>query len=103
MNLLLNVIAVVFTVCMSTWSVAGPLEDAKLALGKADYATALRLLRSLAEKGNAEARSDLGTMYWNGLGVPQDYGEGSRWIRQAAGQECAPAQYNPSHSPSRFA
>lgn len=94
MNRLHNVIAVVFGVCISSWSVAGPLEDAELAFSKADYATALRLLRGLAEKGNAAAQSDLGTMYWRGLGVPQDYGEGSRWIRQAAGQGYAPAQYN---------
>jgi hypothetical protein len=33
---------------------AGPFEDAIVALDKSDYTTALRLLRPLAEQGNAK-------------------------------------------------
>ena len=32
---------------------AGPFEDATAAYGNGDYATALRLIRPLAEQGNA--------------------------------------------------
>ena len=42
---------------------AGPLEDGQAAYDRGDYATALRLFRPLAEKGNAIAQFDLGRMY----------------------------------------
>jgi hypothetical protein len=35
--------------------VAGPLEDANAAIKRRDYATAERLIRPLAEQGNANA------------------------------------------------
>jgi uncharacterized protein len=46
---------------------AGPLEDAADAYKRSDYATAMRLLRPLAEQGNAAAQSNLGFMYLHGL------------------------------------
>ena len=52
--------------------VAGPLEDANAAMKRRDYASALRLIRPLAEQGNANAQYNLGVFYDNGLGVPQD-------------------------------
>jgi len=52
---------------------AGPLEDGRAAYDRGDYATALRLLRPLADQGNADAESDLGVMYDKGQGVPQDF------------------------------
>ena len=51
--------------------VAGPLEDADVAIKRRDYATALRLVRPLAEQGDANAQYNLGVFYDNGLGVPQ--------------------------------
>ena len=39
---------------------AGPLEDGKAAYERKDYATALRLLRPLAERGDARAQGGLG-------------------------------------------
>ena len=39
---------------------AGPLEDATAAYQRGDYATALRLLRSLADHGDAIAQANLG-------------------------------------------
>ena len=41
---------------------------------RGDYATALRILRELAEQGNADAQFNLGVMYAKGQGVTQDYG-----------------------------
>ncbi len=38
-------------------------------------------LRVLAEQGDAAAQSDLGAMYANGQGVPQDDTEAVRWYR----------------------
>ena len=54
-------------------AVAGPMEDGEAARDRKDYATALRLFRSLAEQGDATAQEHLGVMYENGQGVPEDY------------------------------
>ena len=51
---------------------AGPLEDLEDGLNsyqRKDYATALRLLRPLADQGDALAQSLLGRMYTYGQGV----------------------------------
>ena len=50
-------------------------------------------LRALAEQGNTEAQFNLGVMYANGQGVPQDYAEAVRWYRLAADQGYADAQH----------
>jgi hypothetical protein len=55
--------------------VAGPLEDGKAAYKSGDYATAVRLLRPLADLGNADAQNNLGAIYYSGHGVPQDYAQ----------------------------
>jgi TPR repeat protein len=43
---------------------AGPFEDGVAALDRRDYATALLLLRPLAENGNADAQINLANMYF---------------------------------------
>lgn len=48
------------------------------------YATALPLLRPLADQGYAEAQKLLGYMYEFGQGVPQDYEQAAAWYRKAA-------------------
>jgi TPR repeat protein len=65
---------------------AGPLEDADVALKKRDYATALRLIRPLAERGDANAQYNLGVLYDNGLGVPQDKVRAYMWFNLSAAQ-----------------
>jgi hypothetical protein len=61
---------------------------------KGDFVTALREWRPLAQQGSASAQHNLGTMYTNGQGVPQDYKEAVKWYRLAADQGNASAQYN---------
>jgi TPR repeat protein len=51
---------------------------------RGDFATALREWRPLAEQGLADAQFNLGFMYRNGDGVPQDDTEAVRWYRLAA-------------------
>ena len=68
------------------------MNDAAAAYKRGDYATAYRLLKLLAEQGNAQARYALGSMYYKGEGVPQDFAEAMKWLRQAADQGNAPAQ-----------
>ena len=50
-------------------------DAGKTAYDRGDYATALKELKPLAEKGNAKAQSNIGLMYVKGQGVPQDYNE----------------------------
>ena len=65
---------------------AGPLEDADAALKRRDYATALRFIRPLAERGDANAQYNLGVFYDNGLGVRQDKVRAYMWFNLSAGQ-----------------
>ncbi|MGO9144786.1 MAG: tetratricopeptide repeat protein [Desulfomonilia bacterium] len=66
--------------------------DYHKALKNGDYKAALNELIPLAEKGDASARDNLGLMYAQGQGVPQDYAEAVRWFRKAAYQGYANAQ-----------
>jgi uncharacterized protein len=75
-------------------TMAGPLEDAKAALQRSDYAAALQILRPLAEQGNADAQFNLAAVYAQGLGVPQDDAQAFAWCRKAAEQGNASAQFN---------
>jgi TPR repeat protein len=51
-------------------------------------------IRTKAEQGNAEAQYNLGKMYYDGDGVPQDSAEAVKWYRKAAEQGYAEAQSN---------
>lgn len=73
---------------------AGPLEDASVAYSRGDYATVLRLMRPLADQGDAVAQHDLGVIYENGLGVPQNYDEAVKWYHLAAEQGYGLSQFN---------
>ena len=59
-----------------------------------DFASALKEWKPLAEQGYAKAQYNLGVMYYNGYGVPQDYKEAARFYTLAAEQGDADAQYN---------
>jgi TPR repeat protein len=54
----------------------------------------MKWFRKAAEQGVAEAQNDLGAMYHQGQGVPQDYAEAMKWFRKAAEQGQADAQSN---------
>ncbi|HAC06405.1 MAG TPA: hypothetical protein DCF71_11160, partial [Gemmatimonadetes bacterium] len=49
-------------------------------------------LRRCAEQGDARAQTNLGRMYANGRGVPEDKAEAVRWYRLGAEQGYAIAQ-----------
>ena len=80
------VAAIILVLGFATPVVAGPLEDADAAIKRRDYATALRLIRPLAEQGDANAQYNLGVIYDNGLGVPQDRVRAHMWLNLAAMQ-----------------
>jgi TPR repeat protein len=77
--------------------IAGPLEDAKAAEKRGDYATAFEIVQPLANQGNARAQHELGFMYWSGQGVRKDYAEAIKWYRRAAEQGYANAQWSLGH------
>jgi TPR repeat protein len=75
-------------------AVAGPFEDGSAAYVRGEFATALTLLRPLADQGQANAQNALGVMYVNGEGVAQSYAEAHKWYQRAANQGYAKAQGN---------
>jgi hypothetical protein len=80
------VAAIILVLSLAAPVAAGPLEDADAAVKRRDYATALRLIRPLAEQGDASAQYNLGVFYDNGLGVPQDKVSAYMWLNLAATQ-----------------
>jgi len=84
MRLLMLIVALI--VSGAAPAVAGPFEDGITAYKEGDYATARRLLRPLAEQGDARAQFSIGAMYTLGQGVPQDYAAAVSWYRKAAEQ-----------------
>jgi len=61
---------------------------------KGDYATAFKEFQDEATNGNAAAQYNLGMLYYDGKGTPQDYSEAAVWLRRAAEQGYAEAQHN---------
>ncbi len=62
-------------------------DEGMAAYNRGDYATALREWRPLAKQGYAKAQYNLGLMYCNGEGVPQDYAKALQWYRMAAPEQ----------------
>ena len=88
-----NVLAgIVLAVMLFSESASEPVDESKAAYDLGDYATALRLIRPQAEKGNSSAQYRLGLMYFLGRGVARDDAETVKWYRLAAEQGNAKAQ-----------
>ena len=83
---LLTLLLAFIHVSAATPAVADLFEDASIAYSEGDYATAIRLLLPLAEKGDAEAQNNVGLMYALGHGVPQDATMAVSWFRKAVDQ-----------------
>ena len=54
----------------------------------------MRWFQLAADQGDAQAQCNLGVMYQDGTGVPQDSTEAVRWYRLAADQGDVHAQYS---------
>jgi TPR repeat protein len=59
-----------------------------------DFQTALAEWTPLAEQGDSDAQYNLGVMYDNGYGVPENDKTAVKWYTKAAEQGDAKAQYN---------
>lgn len=62
------------------------------ALERGNFETALEQLKPLAADGDAAAQFALGSLYYRGRGVPQDYGSAALWLDRAARQDHLQAQ-----------
>lgn len=51
-----------------------------------DYAKALEYFQVAANRGHSNSQVNLGFMYDQGMGVPQDYSEAAKWYLKAAAQ-----------------
>ena len=88
------VVASIILLSLAAPVAAGPFEDAAAAYGRGDYATSLRLIRPLADQGDANAQFNLGVRYDNGEGVPRNYVNAYMWFNLAAAQGYQDAEKN---------
>jgi len=69
-------------------------DEGVAAYKSGDYEKAFKEFRALGEGGHVGAQYNVGLMYDNGEGVPQDDGEALKWYFKAAKQGHAYAQVN---------
>src|SRR4030066_1927926 len=92
--LAVGLLILLLSISMTVTAYTGQFEDATAAYERGDYATAFRLMKPLAEKGDAKAQHSLGVMYDYGRGVPQDTSIALKWYRSAAEHGIPEAQHN---------
>jgi hypothetical protein len=69
-------------------------NNAYSALEHRAYGDAFNGFSSLARQGDARAQVNLGSMYYNGVGVAKSYAESAKWYRLSAAQGNSTAQSN---------
>ncbi len=84
---------IILALCLAGPAAAAELAEAVAAARRGEYATALRNLSVLAEKGDARAQFDIGFMHAYGWGVPRNPAEAIAWYRKAADQGLPVAQH----------
>ena len=92
--LTLGLLSLLLSTSLVYSAVVGQFNDAVAAYERGDYATAFRLMKPFAEKGDPKAQHNLGVMYDYGRGVPQNYTEAMKWYRKAAEQGFPDSQHN---------
>ena len=68
--------------------------DGKPNVVQRDYDKARKYHLQAAAAGDPRSMMDIGTMYENGLGVPEDIVQAAVWYERAANYGYGPAQYN---------
>ena len=86
MRALRTAVILVLALALSAPVLAADFQVGLEAAERGEYAKALREWRPLAEQGNADAQYNLGVMYEEGRGMPQDDAEAVKWYRRAAEQ-----------------
>lgn len=94
-SLLVSSFSLLSAICLMCGPVFGAaLEDGRDAYHKGDYASALKLLRPLADQGNPEAQVFIGMSYEFGDSIAKNAKEAINWYRKAAQKGNADAAYN---------
>lgn len=62
------------------------LADGMVAYRQRNYGEAAKIWVALAMRGDIEAQFNLGVLYKDGVGVPQQHTEAIKWLRKAADQ-----------------
>jgi TPR repeat protein len=88
MALVLSIMFLIISACADV----EPTVDPSMNMHAEDEAIAK--LRTSAEGGDASAQNQLGLLYYEGTGVPQNYLQAKQWFEQAAKQGHAGAQTN---------
>ena len=94
MRTLIIIPVLLFSLFLGASSYSADFNKGLTAAQSGDFATALKEWKPLAGQGDADAQTNLGLMYQNGWGVPQDDKEAVYWYKLAAEQGDAKAQYN---------
>jgi hypothetical protein len=68
-------------------AIAGAFEDGVAAYQRGDYQTAYIRWHSIAEGSDRNAQYNIARLYYQGKGVPQDFGEAARWFHKAANRD----------------
>ena len=68
-------------------------NDGWVAYSNGDFKSAAKQWRPLAEKGDAKSQTNLGILYFNGLGVLKHYKQAVRLLKLAGNQGEAEAQF----------
>ena len=90
------ILGVALAVMLTATASAADLQKGLDAYEVGDYATALSILKPLAEAGNADAQLTLSWMYYFGRGVPQDDAEWTKWRDRAFNVVDGSAQDTPT-------
>jgi TPR repeat protein len=73
-------------------SAAADFNEGLAAFLREDYATALEEFKPLAEQGHPASQFYMGTLYYEGSGVPKDYSRAVQWWFKAAQQGSSGAE-----------
>jgi hypothetical protein len=69
-------------------------EEGVRAYQQGEFSAAVSAFMPLAQQGDARAQYNLGVLYLQGAGVPQDVRQAAQWFHRAAAQAESKAQYN---------
>lgn len=89
-----SILAAIFLCLMLATPARADMNEAMVAYGLRDYATALREFRFHAERGDGFAQYSIGLMYFHGQGVPQDYAQALNWYKKSGEQGNAQALFS---------
>ena len=89
-----SILAIIAVVGLVRPLSAAEFKDAVSAYNSGDYATALQILKPLADGGDVQAQIAIGGLYADGRGVDQNYTDAKAWFQRAADQGSSRAQFN---------